>query len=138
MTLVACIGGGQLGRMLGLAGIPLGLSFRFLDPSPGACAREVGDLVVAGYGDTAALERLARGAGVVTFEFENVPVEAAAHLRTVPGPAALEQGQDRLRERSSSALSASRPPASGRSMRQGCPRSSSRGASATTARDRGK
>lgn len=99
MTLVACIGGGQLGRMLGLAGIPLGLSFRFLDPSPDACAREVGDLVVAGYGDTAGLERLARDAAVVTFEFENVPVEAAAHLRTVPGPAALEQGQDRLREK---------------------------------------
>ena len=43
-TLVACIGGGQLGRMLGLAGLPLGLSFRFLDPSPDACAREVGEL----------------------------------------------------------------------------------------------
>ena len=28
MTLVGCIGGGQLGRMLGLAGLPLGLSFR--------------------------------------------------------------------------------------------------------------
>ena len=58
-----------------------------------------GDLVVADYGDHAGLERLARGAGVVTFEFENVPVEAAAHLRTVPGPPALEQGQDRLREK---------------------------------------
>ena len=34
VTLVACIGGGQLGRMLGLAGLPLGLRFRFLDPSP--------------------------------------------------------------------------------------------------------
>ncbi len=99
MTLVGCIGGGQLGRMLGLAGIPLGLSFRFLDPSPDACAREVGDLVVADYGDRAGLERLARGAEVVTFEFENVPVEAAAYLRTVPGPPALEQGQDRLREK---------------------------------------
>jgi 5-(carboxyamino)imidazole ribonucleotide synthase len=98
-ALVACIGGGQLGRMLGLAGIPLGLSFRFLDPSPDACAGETGDLVVADYGDRAALERLARGADVVTFEFENVPVEAAAQLRTVPGPAALEHGQDRLREK---------------------------------------
>ena len=41
VTLVACIGGGQLGRMLGLAGLPLGLRFRFLDPSPDAPAREV-------------------------------------------------------------------------------------------------
>ena len=51
MTLVACIGGGQLGRMLGLAGIPLGLDFRFLDPSPDAPARAVGELLVGAYDD---------------------------------------------------------------------------------------
>ena len=99
MTLVACIGGGQLGRMLGLAGLPLGLSFRFLDPAPDACAGAVGELVVADYGDLAALERLAVAADVVTFEFENVPVEAAAHVGAVPAGAALELGQDRLREK---------------------------------------
>jgi 5-(carboxyamino)imidazole ribonucleotide synthase len=99
VTLVACIGGGQLGRMLGLAGLPLGLSFRFLDPSPEACARDVGELLVGDYGDPDALGRLAEGADVVTFEFENVPVEAAARVGALPGPAALEQGQDRLREK---------------------------------------
>ena len=35
---VAVLGGGQLGRMLALSGIPLGLEFRFLDPSSDACA----------------------------------------------------------------------------------------------------
>ena len=99
MTLVACIGGGQLGRMLGLAGLPLGLSFRFLDPSPEACAREVGELVVADYDDPDGLARLADGADVVTYEFENVPVGAAARVGAVPGEAALEHGQDRLREK---------------------------------------
>jgi 5-(carboxyamino)imidazole ribonucleotide synthase len=99
MTLVACIGGGQLGRMLGVAGIPLGLDFRFLDPSPDACARAVGELVVAEYDDPEGLDRLVRGADVVTYEFENVPVEAAARVGAVPGTAALEQGQDRLREK---------------------------------------
>jgi 5-(carboxyamino)imidazole ribonucleotide synthase len=99
MTLVACIGGGQLGRMLGLAGLPLGLSFRFLDPSPDACAREVGELVVAPYDDRDALDRLAVGAAVVTYEFENVPVEAAAGVKAIPGPRALEHGQDRLSEK---------------------------------------
>ena len=99
MTLVACIGGGQLGRMLGLAGIPLGFDFRFLDPSPDACARAVGELVVAEYDDPDGLDRLVRDADVVTYEFENVPVEAAAGVGAVPGPAALEQGQDRLREK---------------------------------------
>jgi 5-(carboxyamino)imidazole ribonucleotide synthase len=99
MTTVGCIGGGQLGRMLGLAGVPLGLSFRFLDPAPDACAREVGELVVANYDDPEGLGRLAAGADVVTYEFENVPVAAAASVGAVPGPAALEHGQDRLREK---------------------------------------
>jgi 5-(carboxyamino)imidazole ribonucleotide synthase len=99
MTLVACIGGGQLGRMLGLAGLPLGLDFRFLDPAADACAGAVGELLVGEYGDPAALDRLAAGADVVTYEFENVPVEAAARVSAVPGIAALERGQDRLREK---------------------------------------
>ena len=99
MTLVACIGGGQLGRMLGLAGMPLGLSFRFLDPSPDACAQDVGELVVGAYGDPDALDRLVDGADVVTYEFENVPVEAAVRVGAVPGAAALEHGQDRLQEK---------------------------------------
>jgi 5-(carboxyamino)imidazole ribonucleotide synthase len=99
MTLVACIGGGQLGRMLGLAGLPLGLGLRFLDPAPDACAGAVGELVVGAYDDRDGLERLARGADVVTFEFENVPVEAAARVGAVPGVAALERGQDRLHEK---------------------------------------
>ena len=99
VTLVACIGGGQLGRMLGLAGLPLGLSFRFLDPAADACAGAVGELVVGEYGDPDALARLADGASVVTYEFENVPVEAAAGVGAVPGVAALERGQDRLHEK---------------------------------------
>jgi 5-(carboxyamino)imidazole ribonucleotide synthase len=99
LTLVACIGGGQLGRMLGLAGLPLGLSFRFLDPSSDACARDVGELVVGEYGDPDALDQLVDGADVVTYEFENVPVDAARGVDAVPGAAALEEGQDRLREK---------------------------------------
>jgi 5-(carboxyamino)imidazole ribonucleotide synthase len=99
MTLVACIGGGQLGRMLGLAGLPLGLELRFLDPAPDACAGAVGELVVGAYDDPDGLERLARGADVVTYEFENVPVDAAARVGAVPGVAALERGQDRLHEK---------------------------------------
>jgi 5-(carboxyamino)imidazole ribonucleotide synthase len=99
VTLVACIGGGQLGRMLGLAGLPLGLSFRFLDPSPEAPAREVGELVVGAYDDPAALARLADGAAVVTYEFENVPVDAAQKVAALPPPLALELGQDRLVEK---------------------------------------
>lgn len=85
--------------MLALAGIPLGLSFRFLDPSPDAPAGEVGELLVGPYDDPALLDRLADGAAAVTYEFENVPVEAAQRVGAVPDAAALEGAQDRLVEK---------------------------------------
>jgi 5-(carboxyamino)imidazole ribonucleotide synthase len=99
VTVVGVIGGGQLGRMLALAGIPLGLSFRFLDPSPDAPAREVGELLVGDYDDPELLGRLADGADVVTYEFENVPVGAARRVGAVPDARALEASQDRLVEK---------------------------------------
>jgi 5-(carboxyamino)imidazole ribonucleotide synthase len=85
--------------MLALAGIPLGLSFRFLDPSPAAPAGEVGELLVGEYDDPGLLDRLVDGAAVVTYEFENVPVEAARRVAAVPDAAALEASQDRLAEK---------------------------------------
>jgi 5-(carboxyamino)imidazole ribonucleotide synthase len=99
VTLVGCIGGGQLGRMLAEAGKPLGVRMRFLDPAPDACAGAVGELLVGRYDDPGLLDRLAEGADVVTYEFENVPVEAARRVGAVPDPRALEQGQDRLVEK---------------------------------------
>ncbi|HSJ94533.1 MAG TPA: hypothetical protein VK896_10920, partial [Gaiellaceae bacterium] len=99
MTVVGCIGGGQLGRMLALAGAPLGVRLRFLDPAPDACAGQVGELLVGAYSDEAALERLAAGAAAVTYEFENVPRDAAHRVRALPGARALELGQDRLVEK---------------------------------------
>jgi 5-(carboxyamino)imidazole ribonucleotide synthase len=98
-VLIGCIGGGQLGRMLALAGSPLGVRLRFLDPASDACAGGVGELLVGPYDDQALLDRLADGADAVTYEFENVPVEAARRVRAVPDALALEQGQDRLVEK---------------------------------------
>ena len=85
--------------MLALAGIPLGLSFRFLDPSPDAPAAEVGELLVGEYDDPDLLDRLADGAAAVTYEFENVPVAAAERVGAVPRATALEASQDRLVEK---------------------------------------
>ncbi|MBA2331987.1 MAG: 5-(carboxyamino)imidazole ribonucleotide synthase, partial [Actinobacteria bacterium] len=96
---VGVIGGGQLGRMLALAGIPLGLSFRFLDPAPDAPAGEVGELLVGAYDDPVLLDRLADGAAAVTYEFENVPVAAARRVGAIPDARALEASQDRLLEK---------------------------------------
>jgi 5-(carboxyamino)imidazole ribonucleotide synthase len=85
--------------MLGLAGRDLGIQLRFLDPAADACAGQVGELLVGAYDDPELLDALAAGADAVTFEFENVPVAAAERVGAVPGSAALEEGQDRLREK---------------------------------------
>ena len=100
---VGVLGGGQLGRMLGLAGIPLGFRFRFLDPSSSAPAGAVGQLVVAAYDDEDALRRFAENLDVVTYEFENVPLRALDALGDVvpihPSRKALATAQDRLAEK---------------------------------------
>jgi len=102
-TTVAVLGGGQLGRMLGLAGIAQGLSFRFLDPSPEAPAGAVGELVTGALDDAAALDEVARGADVVTYEWEGVPADSARHLAkaytVAPGIDPLEVSQDRAAEK---------------------------------------
>jgi 5-(carboxyamino)imidazole ribonucleotide synthase len=89
--------------MLGLAGLPLGLAFRFLDPSPAATAQAVGPLQVAALDDVAAAATVASGAAVVTWEWEGIPAAtaraAAAHAPVRPDPRALEIAQDRLVEK---------------------------------------
>ncbi len=101
--LVAVLGGGQLGRMLALAGIPLGLRFRFLDPNAGAAAGALGPLVVGELGDEAALARVSEDAAVVTYEWEGVPASGARFVESarpvLPPPLALDVAQDRLREK---------------------------------------
>lgn len=101
--IVGVLGGGQLGRMLALAGLPLGLRFRFLDPDPDCTAAEVGELVVGGYDDEGALARLVRGVEAVTYEFENVPALTAAwlaaHAPVHPPARALAVAQDRVLEK---------------------------------------
>ena len=101
---VGILGGGQLGRMLALAGYPLGLRFRFLDPNPDSPAGALAELVVADYDDPDALRRFAEGLDVATYEFENVPAAAAdfldGHLSAVhPHYEALAAAQDRLAEK---------------------------------------
>ena len=100
---VGVLGGGQLGRMLALAGYPLGLQFRFLDHSAGAPAGQVGELRVAEFDDADAIARFAEGLDVATYEFENVPASTAAALSArvdlAPSARALETAQDRLSEK---------------------------------------
>ncbi|MBM3673192.1 MAG: 5-(carboxyamino)imidazole ribonucleotide synthase [Actinobacteria bacterium] len=101
--LVSVLGGGQLGRMLALAGRPLGIDFRFLDPSPDATAGKVGPLVVGALDDLDRVDEVTQGATVVTYEWEGVPADAARHAMqhapVRPDPRALDVSQDRLTEK---------------------------------------
>lgn len=100
---IAVLGGGQLGRMLALEGIPLGHRFTFLEPAPDPPAGMLGTVIAAPYDDPGALARIAAGADVVTYEFENVPAASAAYLAgrlpVLPPPRALGATQDRLAEK---------------------------------------
>jgi 5-(carboxyamino)imidazole ribonucleotide synthase len=100
---IGILGGGQLGYMLALAGYPLGLHFRFFDPSPEAPVGRIAARVTAEYSDEAALDKFGNGLELVTYEFENVPVAAVRYLAervsVFPSPAALEAAQHRLREK---------------------------------------
>jgi 5-(carboxyamino)imidazole ribonucleotide synthase len=100
---IGILGGGQLGYMLALAGYPLGLHFRFLDPSPEAPVGRIATRITAQFTDRSALKKFAAGLELVTYEFENVPVETARFLAervpVFPPPAALEAAQDRLNEK---------------------------------------
>jgi 5-(carboxyamino)imidazole ribonucleotide synthase len=101
---IGILGGGQLGYMLALAGYALDFHFRFLDPSPQAPVGRIAARVTAEYTDFEALDKFAHGLALVTYEFENVPVEAvrrlAQKLPVYPPPQALEAAQDRLNEKS--------------------------------------
>jgi len=100
---VGILGGGQLARMLALAGAPLGAKTMVVDSSADACAGQVAPLVVADWTDYAVLEAFAAQVDVVTFDFENVPAETARWLAervaVFPAPQALAVAQDRLAEK---------------------------------------
>ncbi|MCF7200884.1 5-(carboxyamino)imidazole ribonucleotide synthase [Pseudomonas oligotrophica] len=101
---IGVIGGGQLGRMLALAGTPLGMTFAFLDPAPDACAAALGEHLRADYDDKDHLRRLADEVDLVTFEFESVPAETVAFLSqfvpVYPSAESLRIARDRWFEKS--------------------------------------
>ena len=101
---IGVIGGGQLGRMLALAGTPLGMNFAFLDPAPDACAQALGEHIRADYSDQNHLRQLADEVDLVTFEFESVPAETVAFLSqfvpVYPSAESLRIARDRWFEKS--------------------------------------
>lgn len=101
---IGVLGGGQLGRMMALAGRAMGYRFVTLDPTEDCpCAQVADKHVVASYDDLTAAGELARLADVITYEFENVDAATAEMLMQqsyVPqGSMLLHTTQHRLREK---------------------------------------
>src|SRR5699024_9700183 len=101
---IGIIGGGQLGQMLALDAKQTGMKVIILDPTPNCPAGQCADeQIVAPYEDVAAIEELAAKSDVLTYEFENVDLQALKKVATtayVPqGTHLLYTTKHRLREK---------------------------------------
>jgi 5-(carboxyamino)imidazole ribonucleotide synthase len=100
---VGIVGAGQLGRMMALAGYPLGLDFLFLDPAQGSPAGQVAPQLQHEFTDPQALAQLAAASEVITIDWENVSVPALKSLgrgtRICPPITAIATAQDRVSEK---------------------------------------
>jgi 5-(carboxyamino)imidazole ribonucleotide synthase len=100
---VGVVGAGQLGRMLALAGYPLGLDFLFLDPAKDAPAGQLAPVLTGAFTEARLLDELAARSEVLTFDWENISVDALRALdgntRIAPPIPALATAQDRVSEK---------------------------------------
>ena len=104
-AIIGIVGGGQLGRMLALAAAELGFKTHIYCPEEDCPAAHVaGAFTAAAYDDLNALSAFAAAVDVVTYEFENIPVETVAHLaqakNVFPSAKPLQVAQDRWVEKS--------------------------------------
>ena len=99
---IGIIGGGQLGRMMAMAAARLGYRCHIYDPHESPCAAEVSaEFTRATFDDVEALRRFGEQCAVVTYEFENLPVEPLSVLghKLRPGTRSLAVAQDRAEEK---------------------------------------
>jgi 5-(carboxyamino)imidazole ribonucleotide synthase len=100
---IGIVGAGQLGRMMALAGYPLGFDFLFLDRDAKTPGGQVAPILEGALTDRNLLGELSQRCEVLTFDWENIPVDALEGLpgkaRMAPPLRALAAAQDRLTEK---------------------------------------
>ena len=103
MRTLGILGGGQLAKMMVLAGVPLGVKFRIVDEVADACAGQVAPLSAVGWNVIDKLGPFAEEVDAATFDFENVPAATAKWLatrtRVAPNALSLATAQDRILEK---------------------------------------
>lgn len=103
-SVIGIMGGGQLGRMLAIAAAQIGYRTHIFAPEADGVAHEVASAsTIAAYDDQMALNAFANGCDVITYEFENVPVDAVRYLQPHrachPSAKVLSIAQDRVTEK---------------------------------------
>lgn len=98
------LGGGQLGRMSALAAARLGIETVILTPEADSPASQVCQrTIVASFEDKKALKAFAESVDVITYEFENIPVESVRYLQGIrpvlPDDRLLAMAQHRISEK---------------------------------------
>ncbi len=102
---IGVVGAGQLGAMMALAGYPLGLDFLFVDRSADTPAGRFAPVLTGDFADRSLLRQLAERSSVISFDWENISVEAlrsavrGTGARIAPPLRALAAAQDRLSEK---------------------------------------
>ncbi|PTM57460.1 5-(carboxyamino)imidazole ribonucleotide synthase [Desmospora activa] len=101
---IGILGGGQLGRMIALAGRQIGYRFVTLDPAADCPTASVADQhIQAPFDDLEAARKLAQHCDVVTYEFENVDDDVVRlledHTFVPQGSRLLQTTRHRLREK---------------------------------------
>ncbi len=101
---IGVMGSGQLGRMFAIAARRMGYRVHTFSPEKNTPTGQVADLEVsAAYEDESAVRAFAEGLDVLTFEFENIPVQsiqwAAESCVVRPSGRVLHVCQHRLREK---------------------------------------
>jgi 5-(carboxyamino)imidazole ribonucleotide synthase len=92
---IGIIGGGQLGRMMALSAKEMGYKIAVLDPTPNSPCGQIADIeITAEYSDIKAISQLAEVSDVITYEFENIDVDALEYLED---HAYLPQGSELLK-----------------------------------------
>jgi len=101
---IGLMGSGQLGRMFALEARKMGYRIHTFSPDRDTPTGQIADKeFCAPYEEEAAVRSFAAGLDVLTFEFENVPVQsvawAAEHCTVRPAGSVLHTCQHRLREK---------------------------------------
>tara|TARA_Y100000590_G_scaffold363066_1_gene420542 strand:+ start:1303 stop:2385 length:1083 start_codon:yes stop_codon:yes gene_type:complete len=103
-SIIGILGGGQLGKMLAIAASKLGYGTHVFANNNDEPATQVCNFkTISKFSDTAALDKFARSCNVITYEFENIPIEAVEKTNNLtnvyPKPKSLQVAQDRLLEK---------------------------------------